>query len=444
VPDSDTRLIEELSPLRRATRNFGRLLRGRSVAAVLESLTIVVLARSLTPAYFGNVVLIQTYVLVVRELFNFKLFEAIIRFGVPMIEANDQNSFKQLLRLTLRIDVLSAAAATIVAIAAAPLTARILEWDNNLASLAMLYSSVLLIFGSGTAKGLLRLFDRYDILGIQLIVGPALRLIGVLLVLWWGPSVLRFVVALTFSAAAANVYLNLQGWAEMRRQVGNLALGEYPLKGWRKEFPGLGDFIAVVYWQANVDMLPKQLSTLLVGMFLGPQGAGMLRLASEVTKILSKPGELLQQVLFPDLVRMWIRGAAAFAAILKRALLVSALYGLVFVAVSTFGGSFLLTGTLGEDYAQAAPLLTLLMLAATFELLSTVLRSAGYAMGHAGKILRLHVISSVLYLLMFVVLTPYAGLTGPGLAACMASLVPLGGIGLLIRKQLRKKQTLTA
>jgi len=437
VPDSDTSRAEDLSLLRRATKNFGKLLRGRSVAAVLELLTVVVLARSLSPAYFGNIVLVQTYVLVVRELFNCKVFEAIIRFGVPMIEANDENSFKQLLRLTLSIDVLSAATATTVAIVAAPLTARILGWDDDLASIAILYSSVLLIFGFGTAKGVLRLFDRYDILGIHLIVGPALRLIGALLVMLWDPTVFLFVVALTLATAAGNVYLNVRGWSEMRRQVGRLALKKFSLKGWREEFQGLGNFIAVVYWQANVDMLPKQLSILLAGMFLGPQGAGLLRLASEITKVLSKPGELLQQVLFPDLVRMWNRGAAVFGAIIQRAILICALCGLVFVAVSIFGGSLLLTNTLGKDYAQAAPLLSLLMLATTFELLATVLRSAGYAMGYEGKILRLHLISSVLYLLTFVVLTPYAGLIGPGLAACIASLVPLGGTWLLIGKQIR-------
>ncbi len=441
MPDSDTSRAEDLSLLRRATKNFGKLLRGRSVAAVLELLTVVVLARSLSPAYFGNIVLVQTYVLVVRELFNCKVFEAIIRFGVPMIEANEKNSFKQLLRLTLSIDVLSAATATAVAIVAAPLTARVLGWDDDLASIAILYSSVLLIFGFGTAKGVLRLFDRYDILGIHLIVGPALRLIGALLVMLWDPTVFLFVVALTLATAASNVYLNVRGWSEMRRQVGRLTLKKFSLKGWREEFQGLGNFIAVVYWQANVDMLPKQLSILLAGMFLGPQGAGLLRLASEITKVLSKPGELLQQVLFPDLVRMWNRGAAVFGAIIQRAILICALCGLVFVAVSIFGGSLLLTNTLGKDYAQAAPLLSLLMLATTFELLATVLRSAGYAMGYEGKILRLHLISSVLYLLTFVVLTPYAGLIGPGLAACIASLVPLVGTWLLIRNQFRKKHS---
>ena len=331
--------------------------------------------------------------------------------------------------------------ATIVAIVAAPLMAKILHWDDELTSIAMLYSSVLLIFASGTAKGVLRLFDRFDILGVHLVVGPVLRLIGVLLVSLWDPTVFWFVVVLTLAAATGNIYVNVKGWAEMRRRVGGIELKGSSLKGWREEFPGLGNFIAAVYWQANVDMLPKQLSTLMAGVFLGSQGAGLLRLATEITKILSKPGELLQQVLFPDLVRMWNRGAADFATMLRRALLISALYGLVFVAASILGGTFLLRGTLGEDYAQAAPLLSLLMLAATFELLATVLRTAGYAMSHAGKILRLHLISSALYLFLFVVLTPYAGLTGPGLAACIASLVPLGGMWLLMRSHFSKQQS---
>ncbi len=441
MPDSDANSAESQSLLRRAARNFGKLLRGRSVAAVLELLMVVVLARSLSPANFGNIVLIQTYVLVVREIFNFRIFEAIIRFGVPMIEDGDENSFKQLLRLTLRIDVLSAIAGTFFAIVAAPITARILGWDENLTMMAVIYSSVLFIFGFGTAKGVLRLFDRFDILSTHLIVGPGLRLTGVLLVMVWDPSVFWFVTALTLATMGGNLYLNVRGWAEMRRRVGSFGLRGHPVKNWQKEFPGLRGFVSAVYWQANVDMMPKQMSTLLAGVFLGPQGAGLFRLSTEITKILTKPGELLQQVLFPDLVRMWNRGATAFMVLLQRAILISAAYGLVFVLASMFGGSLALTRTLGEGYAEAGPLLTLLMLATTFELLATVLRSAGYAMGHAGKILRLHLISSGLYFLLFVLLTPYVGLIGPGLAASVASLVPFGGMCVLIRKHVRKTQS---
>jgi len=183
--------------------------------------------------------------------------------------------------------------------------------------------------------------------------------------------------------------------------------------------------------------MPKYISTLLAGSLLGPAGAGYLRLANETTKILSKPGGLLRQVLFPDMVRMWVRQSGDFGYLLARALLVSALFGLLLTAISLVGGRPLFSTALGEAYGEAAPLLTLILLAGTLDLIATVLRAAGYAIGHAGKILRLHIISAVVYLAAFVSLTPLFGLIGPGLAACIAALIPSAGIGLLVSNSVR-------
>lgn len=426
--------------LRRAFRNFARLARGRGIAAVLELLTVAILARSLSPTDFGQIVLVQTYVLIVRGLFNFKLFEAIIRFGVPAIEADDQASLRRLLRLTLFIDLASSASATVIAILAVPLVATFLLWDQNLVLAATVYSSVLLTAGIGTPKGILRLFDRFDVLGVQLMVSPVLRLVGVASGLMLHVDFLMLVVILALGTQAGNVYLIVRGWSEFRHQVGGRVLRGPALKGWQIEFPELRAFLTIVYAQTNVDMVPKHLSTLLAGAVLGPAGAGMFRLAREATKVLSKPGALLQQVLFPDLVRLWNRGSISFRVLLLRALLISGLVGLVFVSASMLGGRLLFTSALGPEYAQAAPLMTLLLLAATLELAAFMLRAAGYAIGHAGEILKLHLISTVIYLLTFGALTPHIGLLGPGIAACISATVTLVGVSLLIGRSLQDRR----
>lgn len=432
----DTSEAESLSPARRALRNFGKLFRGRGVAAALELITIGLLARVLTPERLGFVVLVQAYALIVRGLLDFNLYEVLVRFGVPLLEARDDLSFKQLLRLSLFMDVSSTAIAAVIAMLAAPLVGKILGWDGQLALLAIVYSAVLLTYGFGTAKGVLRIFDRYDVLGIQLMIGPFLRLAGVLLVIAVEPSVLKFVIALALATGAANIYLIVKAWIELRRQVGIIGFKNFSLKNWRSDFPGLSQFIGVVYWQSNLDMLPKYLATLLAGTLLGAASAGYFRIAFEATKIVSKPGGLLRQVLFPDLVRMWVRQSREFGVLLVRALLISASVGLAITVASIFGARFVLSQALGEAYAQAAPLLSLMLFAATMDLLATVLRAAGYAMGYAGKILRLHLLSAVIYLGAFTGLTPLFGLTGPGLAACIGAIVPLAGIGLLISKRM--------
>lgn len=444
MSESKSDQLESLSTVRRATKNFGKLLRGRGVAAVLELVTIALIARALSPAEFGNIVLIQTYVIVVRGLFNFKLHEVLVRFGVPLLESGEKQSFRRLLGVTLRIDFLSSVIATVVAMLSATLTGRVLGWDDGVVSIAMLYSGVLITFGFGTAKGALRIFDRFDLLGKQLMIGPLFRLIGIFVVSISNPAVLPFVIVLMVATVVENVYLIASGWAELRRQTGSLSLFGTSLRGLWKSFPGLGNFLGIVYWQGNVDMLPKHISTLLAGAFLGSAGAGLLRLARETTKILSTPGALLRQVLFPDLVRLWVRRTREFRSILMRAVLISASLGLAFIALSMVGSATLFTVTLGAEYAQAAPLTTLLLLAATIELMANVLRAAGYATGDAAGILRLYLLSSTLYLVLFVVLTPYAGLIGPGIAACIASLVPLIGISLLIIRRINQQHSAVA
>ncbi len=433
----DTRLTEKQSLFRRIGRNFGKLLRGRGVAAVLELTTVAVLARSLSPANFGQLVLVQTYVQMVRGLFNFRLYETVVRFGVPAHDANNDHSLRRLLRITLFIDIAASGSSFIVAIVAVPLAGLLFDWDQDLIFGALIYSSILLTSAKDTPKGILRLFDRFDVLGIQLMISPLLRLFGVLVVSTQVPDVLSFVVVLALGTLAGNIYLIARGWMEYGRQVGGNLLRGPSIKGWRDEFPGLRAFLSIVYVQSNLDNVQKQAPTLLAGALLGPAAAGMLRIAREATKILSKPGALLQQVLFPNLVRLWTRHTANFHSILLRVVLVSVLFGFVFIIASIFGGRLLLTSLLGPDYAAAAPLMSLLLFAATLELVVFMLRTGGYAMGLAGKILWLYGISTVLYVIVFVAITPSMGLIGPGIAACFSAAVTLVGISLLVSRGIR-------
>ena len=433
----DAELTQDQSLLRRIGRNFVKLLRGRGVAAVLELITVAVLARSLAPENFGQLVLLQTYVQMVRGLFNFRLHETVVRFGVPVHDANNLHSLRRLLRLTLFIDIAASGASVVVAILAVPLAGLLFDWDQDLIFGALIYSSILLTSAKDTPKGILRLFDRFDALGIQLMISPLLRLIGVLVVSTQVPDVLSFVVVLALGTIAGNIFLIVRGWMEYTRRVGGSLLRGPSIKGWRDEFPGLRAFLSVVYLQSNLDNVQKQAPTLLAGAILGAAGAGLLRIAREATKILSKPGALLQQVLFPNLVRLWTRHTVNFHSILLRIVLVSGVFGIVFISASIFGGRLLLTSILGPDYADAAPLMTLLLFAATLELMVFMLRTGGYAMGLATKILWLYAISAVLYVIAFVAITPSIGLLGPGFAACFSAAVTLIGISLLVSKGIR-------
>jgi len=129
-------------------------------------------------------------------------------------------------------------------------------------------------------------------------------------------------------------------------------------------------------------------------------------------------------VLFPDLTRSFHAEDGGIQSVPFKTAIIAGAAGLAFVVFSLFFGKPLL-GIIGEEYVPAATLLSLLLLAASFDLASAPLRAAAYAMGRAGTVLNIHIGGIVTYLAMFFLLTPLTGLTGPGLAAVLASLLAL-------------------
>jgi O-antigen/teichoic acid export membrane protein len=421
-------------PMRRILGNFGLLVRGRGIAAVMSFGAMALMARALGPAEFGMVVLIEAYALLARGLFSFKQFQGIVRYGVPLHDADNARALQRLLSICQRIDLYACITSTILALILAPLIGPLMGMEQNHVTLLTAYSLVLLATGNNTAIGILRLFDQFDILGRQMTVGPAITFIGVAFAWWLDSPMSVFVAVLAFAYVTENLYLSWCGRREYRNHFDKpLEGGMVGLAG-MAEFSGLRHFLWVTYWQSNVDLVPKRIALMLTGYLLGATEAGLFRLARQISSLLSKPATLIRQVIFPDLTRSWHQGTDDFKLIAYRTALIGAGAGLLLVLVGYFFGDFILEAVFGKEFVGAAGLLTLLLLAGAFDLAAASLRSAAYAIGHAGKVLRLHILSAVIYLVLFVALTSQMGLIGAGWAACIAAALPTIAMAILIRQ----------
>lgn len=378
------------------------------------------------------VVLMHTYVVVVRGLFQFKPFESIVRFGVPFLEDGESGRLASLLCLTRIVDVVTSILATVSAILLVSVLSKFLEWDAALSEVAVWYSLILLVTGTGTAKGILRLHDRFDALSVQLVVAPSIRFVGVLIAAYYDSDIEIFMLVWALALVSGNIYLMIRGHMELRRQQFSKLWQDQNLK---RIFSVPGDFwhfSAVVYGQTQLDLITKNTNTLLVGLLLGPGAAGLFRVAKDFANILSTPAVLMRQVLFPELTRAWHTGDGDLERKAYSISVSAGLGGLVLVALSMPFGAYLL-GLIGADYSQAALLLTLLLSSASLDLAAAPIRTAAYAMGKAGAVLKLHFLCTGLYLILFVLLAENMGLAGPGAAGIVASACALAGMLMQIR-----------
>lgn len=425
------------SPMRRVLGNFGFLIRGRGVAAVMSLGATTLMARTLGPTEFGMVMLMQAYMLLMRGLLNFQSFEAIVRYGVPAHDAGDTRTLRRLTTVCRRVDRRASLAATALALIAGPLVGPLMGMDTYHVVLMSGYSLALLATGNGTANGILRLFDLFDVLGRQMVIGPVIRFVGVVIAWRLDAPLVVFVIIWAIAAASEDLYLSWRGGREYQHRIGPPPEGEIVSDSRFSEFSGLKSFLWVTYWQSNMDLVRKHLSTLLAGSLLGPAEAGLLRLARELSSLLAKPAVLIRQVVFLDLTRTWHQGSKAFELIAYRTALLGGGFGMAFVVAGYFFGDNLLQSLIGKEFVAAAPVLTLMLLASTFDLISSSLRSAAYAIGHAGKVLRIYAWSAGIFLVAFVAFTSWLGLIGAGIAACVAAALPPLAIIALIRTSMR-------
>ena len=410
--------------LKRVMKNFGVVLRGRSIGAAFSVSSTALVANALSATEFGMVILLHTYIMVIRGALNFNTFEAIVRFGVPLNDSGKQTELRSLLRSTMLVDLAAAILATVLAIATAPLAGQFLQWDGEITAWVASYSLVILSTANGTSNGVLRIYDRFDILGIQFSVGPALRFVMVTTLWAMDAPKQLFIFAWGSAFAIGNIYMFARGMIELRARMNTPLWSDFR---WQ-EVCGMGrdfwTFIGVVYWQANIDLLPKHFSVLLAGSLLGPASAGLFRLAREFSTVLTQPAVMLREVLFPDLTRSFHAEDGAIRSVPFKTAVYAGSVGLGFVVFSVFFGSTLL-GFIGSEYIAASGLLSLLLVAATFDLANAPLRTAAYAIGRAAAILRIHILGTITYITMFYLLTSIIGLEGPGLAAILASMLAL-------------------
>ena len=419
--------------LKRVMLNFGRVLRGRGIAAVCTVSATALTANALPVEQFGLIMLIHAYIMVIKGSLNFRTFEAIVKFGIPLQERGDEQKLKSLIRSTFILDFVSSVVATVIGLAALPLAALLLHWDPHVAEWAWWYVFVLLCTPVNTGSGILRLYDRFDALGVQYTIGPLVRLLMAGVAWAMDAPMLVFLAAWGIAFGLGHLYMIARGFRELRRHLATPLWEGFRWQELREQHSEFWRFIRVVYWQTTIDLLPKHVSTLLAGSLLGPAAAGLFRFAREAASVLAQPAVMLREVLFPDLTRAWKEGKGGFGSLPMRAALVAGAIGIAFVLFVGLAGTPIL-GLIGADYVPAKPLMVLLLVAASFDLAAAALRAAAYAMGRASALLRIHLVGIVSYTVMFVLFTRAFELSGAGMASIVASLLTLSLTARLIQR----------
>jgi len=405
----------------RLAKNVGWLVGARGFTGILSIAYLAIAARALGPLKFGGWTLILTYGQLIANLVQFQSWKGVIRFGALHIAEDRPDRLARLFGFTVTLDALSAVLGAAIAILGVPSVAPLLHWSIDQQHLAAIFGTFLLLVSGGTPAGMLRLFDRFDLIAYTEAVGPLVRLFGSITAWAMGGGILAFLIVWGLAALSQTV---AQWIAAIVTHGAKVSIGRRSFSKALSENRRLWRFMVQTNFSTSLSLFWMQLGTLVVGAVAGPVEAGGFRIAQRLAKGIAKPIETITRALYPELAHLVATNNHRIVRkILTRVTWIAAGLALVVVLIAGPGGREILYLLAGRRFEFAHGFLFLLSIAAAIDLVGFALEPFHNAHGRTGRVLRVRAIGALLYLITLAVLLPRMGANGAAVAAIVASLV---------------------
>ena len=421
----------------RILANTGWLLGGKGVGAVLSLVYLAIVTRTLGVADFGRFALILSAATIVKTLVSFESWQIVIRYGQPHLISANHDALNRVLRFCILIDLASAAVGGLIAAIILIVFGPIMELSPAMAWETWLFSMVMMITIRSSPTGILRLFDRFDSAAAAETMVPIGRMIGAVTAWLLMPNITGYLIAW----GAAELLCAAAYWS-LALRVGRNRLGSWRAGraiDARLENPGIIAFLTATNMQTTLVSMGGQLAVLVVGLFVGPAGAGLYRLANQLAQSLTKISGLLSRSIFVELSRTHSSHSRDELRILfRRTNRLAFIVGGVVIALILTIGYPLLGLIAGKAFLPAYPLLVLLGIAACIDLIGVSYRPLLMATDRASLSLRITMVTTLLLLALQALLLSTHGTTGAASANVVASAVGFAMMGIASRKAMKQ------
>lgn len=427
---------------RRLFRQFATLGGGKGAGAVLGLVYLAIAAQALGAETLGVLVLIHAFTLVFSEVVSFKSWQAVIRYGADDLAQGREDGFKHLVRLCLIVDLASALAAALLAAGLVLAAGNWVGLPDAALPVAAVYGFVNLFNLKAAAVGVLRLFERFDLLALHAQIQPLVRVAGTAIAAFAGGGLVAFASVWFLASAAAGLALPLLAARELKRR--GLWAGLFSARR-ETAHAGLWRFMIFSNAASTVKLGNTHIPPLLVGAILGPGGAALYKVAQEIAGALVKAAQMVEQVVYPELARLIAaRRTAEAARLAPRAALAALSAGLAFTVLVWMFDEQVLGLLFGREFAGAAPLLVWLSAAAAVLAAASPVDPVLYAFGAPQRAMWLQGLGAAITVAGMVIFMPMEGLAGAGHASLVSALVFAGAgaasAALMFRRALREAE----
>lgn len=415
-------------------KNSGYLVASRAVSALAWLVILALAARGLGLILFGTLILTTSYVKAVSGLAKFQSWQLIVRYGGHGVAHGDPEHFKVATGFALALDTASGMVGLLVGAALLPVIGHWIGIQPNYLWLGILYCTIIPMMTQSSPDGVLRVFDRFDLISWSGTLMPITRAVLIALAFAAGASFATYVAIWFATDLLDTLFPGLLAWRELRRH--GLLDGMRPTLR-PAVLSGAWRFAIDVNLASSVQSVWGPVGRLVVGGLLGPAETAWFRVASIFADSAQKPADMLGKAFYPEIMRMDLTSAKPWKLMLRGTFLVSGV-ALLAILIMLLGGKPLIILLFGRAFAGAYVPLMILMAIPFIGIFSFPLSPMLYALGRSDGPLKAKLLGSAIFFVTIAPLSWRFGVIGAAIALVLGNVVNTAAMMIQLRGEHRR------
>ena len=420
--------------LRSLLKNTSYLGASRIVAALCGIATLALAGRSLGVLLLGTLILITSYAKAISGIAKFQSWQLIVRYGGHGVAHGDPEHFKVATGFAFSLDLVSGIAGMLIAVALLPFVGKWAGIEPQYLWLGMFYCTLLPTMGSATPSGVLRVLDRFDLLGWSDTLMPISRAILAAVAYAAGGACSAYVVIWYVSDLAGNLFGWFLAWRELKR-TGHLEGMRPTLKPDPCPAPGASRLTS------TSPPASRRFGARLAGSSSAACSAPPARLfsASRQPSLMRRRSRriCLAGAFYPEIMRMDLSSNKPWK-LMRRVVVLASGTAAIAIGLLLLGGKPLLSLLFGKSFLGAYAPLVLLMVIPFLGIFSFPLSPMLYALGRSDAPLKAKIIATAVFLGSIAPLCWTFGVMGAALALVLGNSANVATMMLQLRGERRR------
>lgn len=331
-------------------KNVTTVIIGNGGSSIINLIITVIMTRVLGNTTYGLFLIALQYMNLLDGIINFQSWAGVIKYGSEAIVEEREDKLAAIFKSGFIIDIVTAVAGTIVALIILPFVVHFMKWENNLPTLALLFSIEILFHIEGTSVGILRLYDKFSYTAKQSIVAAILKLLFVgSYLLLGGRSIVIVTTLYVFTDILKYLLLVVMAISVLQKEIGILNVVKSSVKILDKNFLKYTIWNNISY---TVDVPVKYFDIFIIS-FISVDMVAVYKVFKQITQVFSMLVNPISQAILPQFSELVAKNRIeeAFSKVMKlRNAILAA--GSVAVVLSIIFGKTVFTWILGVEYGN--------------------------------------------------------------------------------------------